>query len=57
MVALHTVQLASGRTLRSWQPHGVRHPVGTAVAVSVVPGITPTQHVGDEAGTQPPPSR
>ena len=51
---LHTVQLASGRTLRSWQPHGVRHPVGTAVAVSVVPGITPPLLVGDEAVTQPP---
>ncbi|HEX6875414.1 MAG TPA: ABC transporter ATP-binding protein [Nocardioidaceae bacterium] len=51
---LHTVQLASGATLRSWQPHAVRHPVGTAVAVSVVPGITPTLLVGDEAVTSPP---
>ncbi|MFZ5846041.1 MAG: ABC transporter ATP-binding protein [Actinomycetota bacterium] len=52
---LHTVRLGSGRTLRSWQPHAVRHPVGTAVAVSVVPGITPTLLVGDQAVTSPPP--
>ena len=45
---LHTVRLASGQTVRSWQPHSVRHPVGTPVAVSVVPGITPTLLVGDE---------
>jgi iron(III) transport system ATP-binding protein len=51
---LHTVRLASGRTLRSWQPHAVRHPIGTAVAVTVVPGITPTLLVGDEAVTSPP---
>jgi iron(III) transport system ATP-binding protein len=51
---LHTVRLASGATLRSWQPHAVRHPVGTAVAVCVVPGITPTLLVGDEAVTAPP---
>jgi len=51
---LHTVQLSSGATLRSWQPHAVRHPVGTAVAVSVVPGITPTLLIGDEAVTSPP---
>jgi iron(III) transport system ATP-binding protein len=51
---LHTVRLASGRTLRSWQPHAVRHPAGTAVRVSVVPGLTPTLLVGDEAVTTPP---
>jgi iron(III) transport system ATP-binding protein len=51
---LHTVRLASGTTLRSWQPHAVRHPVGTAVAVTVVPGITPTLLIGDEAVTSPP---
>lgn len=51
---LHTVELPSGRTLRSWQPHAVRHPVGTAVAVTVVPGITPTLLVGDHAVTGPP---
>jgi iron(III) transport system ATP-binding protein len=54
---LHTVRLASGRTLRSWQPHAVRHPVGTRVAVGVVPGITPTLLVGDEAVTAPPQPR
>jgi iron(III) transport system ATP-binding protein len=51
---LHMVRLASGRTLRSWQPHAVRHPVGTAVAVTVVPGITPTLLVGERAVTSPP---
>ena len=51
---LHTVRLASGRTLRSWQPHAVRHPVDTRVAVSVVPGITPTLLVGDRSVTSPP---
>ena len=54
---LHTVCLPSGRTLRSWQPHAVRHAVGTAVAVSVVAGITPTLLVGDEAVTSPPVAR
>jgi len=51
---LHHVRLASGRTLRSWQPHSVRHPVGTAVAVGVTPGTTPTLLVGDRAVTSPP---
>ncbi|HET6652767.1 MAG TPA: ABC transporter ATP-binding protein [Nocardioides sp.] len=51
---LHTVRLASGRTLRSWQTHAVRYPVGTAVAVSVVPGISPSLLVGDRAVTVPP---
>ena len=51
---LHTVRLASGQTLRSWQPHAVRHPVGTPVHVSVVPGVTPTLLVGDEAIRHPP---
>ncbi|MGH3333684.1 MAG: ABC transporter ATP-binding protein [Nocardioidaceae bacterium] len=51
---LHTVRLGSGSILRSWQPHSVRYPVDTAVAVTVVPGITPTLLVGDEAVTQPP---
>ncbi|MDN4609981.1 ABC transporter ATP-binding protein [Arthrobacter burdickii] len=53
---LHHVRLASGRTLRSWQPHTVRHPVGTAVAVSVTAGTTPTLLLGDKAITSPPPS-
>ncbi|HEX5769967.1 MAG TPA: ABC transporter ATP-binding protein [Nocardioidaceae bacterium] len=51
---LHTIELPSGQRLRSWQPHAVRHPVGTAVAVTVVPGITPTLLVGDQAVTSPP---
>jgi iron(III) transport system ATP-binding protein len=51
---LHTVRLASGRTLRSWQPHTVRHQQGTAVAVSVAPGTTPTLLVDDRAVTSPP---
>lgn len=50
---LHTVRLASGQTVRSWQPHAVRHPVGTPVTVSVVAGITPTLMVGDRAVTAP----
>ena len=53
---LHTVELASGRTLRSWQTHAVRYPPGTAVAVSVVAGIAPTLLVGDEAVVAPPAS-
>ena len=52
---LHYVQLASGRTVRSWQPHTVRHPVGTAVAVTVAAGTTPTLLLGDRAITSPPP--
>ncbi len=51
---LHTVMLGSGRTLRSWQPHSVRHPVDTRVAVTVVPGIVPTLLVGQDAVTSPP---
>jgi len=51
---LHTVMLVSGSTLRSWQPHSVRYPVGTRVAVTVVAGITPTLLAGDEAITSPP---
>ncbi|WP_457973024.1 ABC transporter ATP-binding protein [Arthrobacter sp. D1-17] len=52
---LHYVTLASGRTVRSWQPHTVRHPVGTAVAVTVAAGTTPTLLLGDRAVTSPPP--
>ncbi len=51
---LHTVRLGSGRTLRSWQTHAVRYPVGTPVAVSVVAGIAPTLLVGDTAVDAPP---
>jgi iron(III) transport system ATP-binding protein len=50
---LHEVRLPSGRTLRSWQQHGVRHPVGTRVTVSVVPGATPVLLRGDAALTGP----
>ncbi|GAA2124283.1 ABC transporter ATP-binding protein [Nocardioides bigeumensis] len=50
---LHTVRLTSGRTLRSWQPHAVRHPVGAPVTASVVPGLTPTLLRGDRAVTSP----
>ncbi len=51
---LHTVRLASGRSVRSWQPHAVRHPVGSRVTASVVPGITPTLLSGDRAIDRPP---
>jgi iron(III) transport system ATP-binding protein len=51
---LHTVRLPSDRLVQSWQPHSVRHPIGTRVAVSVVSGVTPTLLVGDEAVTKPP---
>jgi iron(III) transport system ATP-binding protein len=51
---LHTVRLASGRTLRSWQTHSVRYPVDTPVAVSVVAGLAPTLLVGDTAVAAPP---
>jgi len=51
---LHTVRLASGRTLRSWQTHAIRYAAGTPVVVSVVPGINPTLLVGDAAVTAPP---
>jgi iron(III) transport system ATP-binding protein len=51
---LHHVRLASGRTVRSWQPHDVRYPVGTTVAVSVAAGISPTLLVGNHAVTSPP---
>ena len=52
---LHSVRLPSERVVQSWQAHAVRHPIGTRVAVSVVPGVTPTLLVGDEAVTSPPP--
>jgi iron(III) transport system ATP-binding protein len=51
---LHSVRLPSDRVIQSWQPHSVRHPVGTRVSVSVVPGVTPTLLVGDAAVTRPP---
>jgi iron(III) transport system ATP-binding protein len=51
---LHAVELGSGRTVQSWQPHAVRHPVGTRVRASVVAGVSPTLLVGDRAVTEPP---
>jgi iron(III) transport system ATP-binding protein len=54
---LHHVRLASGRSLRSWQQHGVRHAPGTPVAVNVVTGARPVLLAGDEALTAPPTAR
>jgi iron(III) transport system ATP-binding protein len=51
---LHSVALSSGHEVRSWQPHAVRHPVGSRVSASVVAGVTPTLLVGDRAVTEPP---
>lgn len=51
---LHTVRLPSGRTLRSWQPHGVRHAVGTPVLARVRAGLSPTLLVDDRAVDAPP---
>ena len=51
---LHHVRLPSGRTVRSWQQHGVRHAVGTAVEVSVVAGASPVLLVGETAVRRPP---
>ncbi|GAA2172449.1 ABC transporter ATP-binding protein [Arthrobacter parietis] len=51
---LHYVRLASGRTLRSWQPHHVRYAPGTAVTVTVASGTSPTLLVDDRAVTEPP---
>ena len=53
---VHEVLLASGRRVRSWQHHGVRHAVGTPVEVSVVPDARPVLLAGDVAvGTSPRP--
>lgn len=53
--AFEQVQLDQlvGRSPRH-QPHSVRHPVGTPVTVSVVPGMTPTLMVGEDSVSQPP---
>ncbi len=51
---LHAVRLASGQVVQSWQPHSVRHPLGTRVRVAVVPGVAPTVLIGDTAVTRPP---
>jgi iron(III) transport system ATP-binding protein len=50
---LHVVRLGSGRTVRSWQYHGVRHPVGTRVAVSMVPRARPVILAADTAAPRP----
>lgn len=50
---LHTVQLPSGCRLRSWQPHTVRHPVGSTVSVGIATGLSPTLLLGDRAVTSP----
>ncbi|VXC55995.1 ABC transporter ATP-binding protein [Nocardioides sp. AX2bis] len=52
---LHHVRLPSGRAVRSWQQHGVRHDPGTTVAVGVVPGSRPVLLSGDTALAGPPP--
>ena len=46
---LHTVRLASGRTVRSWQPHSVRYPVGTEVLASISAGTVLSLLSGDDA--------
>lgn len=51
---LHYVRLASGRSLRSWQPHQIRYTPGTRVSVTVANGTSPTLLVGDVAVTAPP---
>lgn len=51
---LHYIRLASGRTLRSWQPHHIRYAPGTPVNVTVAAGTSPTLLVDDRAVTEPP---
>ncbi|MQA86389.1 MAG: ATP-binding cassette domain-containing protein [Streptosporangiales bacterium] len=46
---LYRVALASGRIVRSLQPHTAVYPVGTRVAVTLQHGHTPTVMVGDDA--------
>jgi iron(III) transport system ATP-binding protein len=53
---LHHVRLPSGRTVRSWQQHGVRLEPGTPVDVTVVPGSRPVLLSGDTALFAPPDS-
>ena len=53
---LHHVRLPSGRTVRSWQQHGVRLDPGTPVEVTVVPGSRPVLLSGDVALSAPPES-
>ncbi|KGN31147.1 ABC transporter [Knoellia sinensis KCTC 19936] len=51
---LHTVLLPSGRTVRSWQPHSIRYPVGTKVFASIHPGMVPSLLVGERTVTHAP---
>lgn len=44
---LYTVELPSGRRLRSLQPHTTTWPVGSTVAVELTPGHVPAVLVGD----------
>jgi len=53
---LHHVRLPSGRSVRSWQQHGVRLEPGTPVDVTVVPGSRPVLLSGDTALFAPPDS-
>ncbi|HEV8055181.1 MAG TPA: TOBE domain-containing protein, partial [Nocardioidaceae bacterium] len=46
---LYTVELPSGRRLRSLQPHTTTWPVGSTVAVELTPGHVPAVLVGDRA--------
>jgi iron(III) transport system ATP-binding protein len=51
---LHHIRLPSGRTVSSWQPHTVRHPVGTPVTVTITAGTTPPVFGSDTTLTGPP---
>jgi len=53
---LHHLRLASGTTVSSWQPHHLRHPVGTPMAVTIAAGATPPLFCGDTAITGSPPT-
>jgi iron(III) transport system ATP-binding protein len=51
---LHHIRLPSGRTVSSWQPHTVRHPIGTPVTVTITAGTTPPVFGSDTTLTGPP---
>lgn len=48
---LHHIRLASGRTVRCWQPNHTRHAIGTPVAVAIADSVTPSLLLGDTAVT------
>ncbi|MBA0124354.1 ABC transporter ATP-binding protein [Haloechinothrix sp. YIM 98757] len=48
---LHTVTLASGRRLRSLQPHTACYPIGTRLRAVLAHGHPPAVLNGDESGT------